>query len=121
MFKNKREEGFEIEKKKFSFDSSGEYPDIYSKIFNFAATRIEVKYSKKELARLMLDYGELGENDWHRLSLRSVLKGKNIPEESVIEALTIAFDVLVRRKFNNAVERLANRSESLSDNGYFDF
>ncbi|WP_023604737.1 NACHT domain-containing protein, partial [Aliivibrio logei] len=121
VFKNNKSESFDLEINNFMFEDAAIYPEIYSINFNFAMDFIKVEFSNKELAKLMLDSGSKLEDGWHKLSLRSVLKQKNIPESVALEALGMGFDVLIRRKFDAAVEKLMNRSESLDKAGYFDF
>lgn len=46
------------------------------------------------------------ENGWCKLSIRTILAFKNLPESVALEALQLGIDVLIRRKFNKAVDKL---------------
>jgi len=61
------------------------------------------------------------DNGWCKLSIREILKFKNLPDTIALEALNLGIDVLTRNKFNNAVDKLNNRRDSLNSTDYFNF
>lgn len=121
IFRNAKSESFELEFSNFTFEDSNKYPELYSALFNLAYTFIKLDLTDKDLLHLIESEHAVQIENRHKLSLRTVIKHKKIPEKSVLDALQTGIDVLIRRKYDDAIEKLTNRKESLNRAGYFDF
>jgi hypothetical protein len=121
IFKNSKSESFELEYSKFTFETSDNYPELYSIFFNLSITFLELEFTDKELSALILDDDATMDDDWYQTTLKTVFKIKKIPEKKAFYALQTGIDVLIRRKYDRAVEKLTNRNKSLNKTEYFDF
>lgn len=121
IFKVGNRESYEIEKTNFIFEPSGSYPSLLSNVFVFSLDFIKIELTNKEFMSLIKINQSSSQNDWCKLSIREILKFKNLPETVALEALKLGIDVLLRKKFNKAVDKLNNRRDSLNSTDYFDF
>lgn len=120
-FKSGNNESFEIEKTNFIFDSSESYPSLFSSIFTFSLDFIKIELTNKDLISLIRIHENILESGWCKLSIRTILEFKNLPRTVAIEALKFGIDVIIRKRFNNAVDKLNNRKNSLNSTDYFNF
>lgn len=121
IFKVGNKESYEVEKTNFNFDKSDSYPSLFSSIFTFSIDFIKIELPDKELMSIIRQNENALDNGWCKLSIREILKFKNLPDTIALEALNLGIDVLTRNKFNNAVDKLNNRRDSLNSTDYFNF
>ncbi|CQJ50932.1 NACHT domain-containing NTPase [Yersinia enterocolitica] len=121
IFKAGTRESYELEKTNFTFDISESYPSLLSSIFIFSLDFIKTDLTDKELITLTKKNKNMSVNGWCKLSIRTILEFKKLPETVALDALKIGIDVLIRRKFNKAIDKLNNRRESLNSTDYFNF
>lgn len=120
-FKAGTKESYEIETTKFTFEKSESYPSLFSSIFMFSLDFMDLELTDKELIRLIRRNDVALENGWYKLSIRTILNFKRLSEKVALDALKLSIDVLIRKKFNKAVDKLNNRMESLNSTDYFNF
>lgn len=120
-FKSGNNVGFEIERSNFIFDSSESYPSVFASVFTFSLDFIKIELSNKDLINLIRTHESISESGWCKLSIRNLLEFKNLPETVAIEALKFGIDVIIRKRFNKAVDKLNNRKNSLNSTDYFNF
>lgn len=121
IFKAGKKESYEIEKTNFIFDTSDSYPSLFSSVFAFSIDFLKIELTDKELMNLIIKNENVSENGWCKLSIRTILEFKRLPEKTALEALRLGIDVIIRKRFNNAVEKLNNRKDSLNSTDYFIF
>ncbi|MEE3663292.1 NACHT domain-containing protein [Brenneria sp. g21c3] len=121
IFKAGTKESYEIEKTNFIFDTSESYPSIFSSVFIFSLDFIKMELTDKELMNLIKKNHNMSENGWCKLSIRTILEFKSLPEMVALDALKLGVDVLIRKRFNKAVDKLNNRRDSLNSTDYFNF
>lgn len=121
IFKAGNKQSYEIEKTNFIFDTSESYPSLFSSVLTFSIDFIKIELADKELMSIIRKNEDALENGWCKLSIRNILEFKNLPDTIALEALKLGIDVLIRKKFNNAVEKLNNRRDSLNSTDYFNF
>lgn len=120
-FKAGHKESYEIEKTNFTFDKSDFYPSLFSNLFIFSLDFMKKELTDKELISLIRENGNSLEGDWCKLSIRKILDFKRLPESIALEALRLSIDVLIRRRYNKAVDKINNRKDSLNSTDYFNF
>ncbi|EGH5401181.1 hypothetical protein IEL51_002380 [Salmonella enterica] len=121
IFKANNRESYDVEKTNFVFEASEAYPTLFSSVFIFSLDFLKIELTEKELISLIKKNESMLENGWCKLSIRTILAFKNLPESVALEALQLGIDVLIRRKFNKAVDKLNNRKRSLDSTDYFNF
>lgn len=121
LYKSGKNSSYEVEKTNFIFDSSETHPSLFSNVFTFSLQFIKIDLSDKDIMTLIKMSEKNSETDWSKFSLRTILEFKNLPETIALEALKIGIDVIIRKKFNNAVDKLNNRKKSLNTNDHFNF
>lgn len=121
IFKASNRESYDLEKTNFVFEASEAYPTLFSSVFIFSLDFLKIELTEKELISLIKKNESMLENGWCKLSIRTILAFKNLPESVALEALQLGIDVLIRRKFNKAVDKLNNRKRSLDSTDYFNF
>lgn len=121
IYKVGNKEGFEVEKTNMIFDTSEYFPTLYSIVFAFAIGFIKTGLTDKDLINLIPKNERELENGWCKLNIRTILNFKNLPDTLALEALQLGVDVLIRKKFNKAVDKINNRKNSLSSTDYFNF
>jgi len=121
LFKAKGNESIDVEINNFSFESELSPPSLYVTVFNFCLEQLNIDFSDKEIAELILKTGRKTNDGWHKLSLRTALLHKRIPLSKIQELLRLSFDVLIRRKLALANEKIKSRKASLDDTEFFDF
>lgn len=121
IFKARNKESYEIEKTNFIFDTSESYPSLFSNVLIFPLDFIKIELTNKELISLIRKNDSTFENGWCKLSIRQILEFKKLPETTAIDALKLGIDVLIRNKFNKAIDKLKNRKDSLNSTDYFNF
>ena len=82
---------------------------------------MKIELTDKELISLIRENGNSLEGDWCKLSIRKILDFKRLPESIALEALRLSIDVLIRRRYNKAVDKINNRKDSLNSTDYFNF
>ncbi len=120
-FKAGHKESYEIEKTNFTFDKSDFYPSLFSNVFLFSLDFMKVELTDKELISLIRENANGLEGGWCKLSIRKILDFKRLPETIALEALRLSIDVLIRRRYNKAVDKINNRKDSLNSTDYFNF
>ncbi|HEY2455095.1 MAG TPA: NACHT domain-containing protein [Scandinavium sp.] len=121
IFKASKRESYDIEKTKFLFDASDHHPSLFSSIFNFSLDFIQVELTDKEIIILINNCNGLSKDGWCSLSIRKILEFKQLPETVALDALKLGIDVLVRRQYIKAIDKLNNRKNSLNTTDYFNF
>ncbi|MBE4884914.1 MULTISPECIES: NACHT domain-containing protein [Enterobacter cloacae complex] len=121
FFNSGKNSGYEIERTNLIFDSAETYPSIFSTVFTFSLQFLKIDLSDKELITIVRSLENTSVSGWCKLSVRSILEYKELPESVALEALKIGIDVIIRKKFNNAVDKLNNRRKSLNSNDHFNF
>lgn len=121
IFKASNRESYDLEKTNFAFEASEAYPTLFSSVFIFSLDFLKIELTEKELISLIKKNESMLENGWCKLSIRTILAFKNLPESVALDALQLGIDVLIRRKFNKAVDKLNNRKRSLDSTDYFNF
>ncbi|CAH5607650.1 NACHT domain-containing protein [Enterobacter cloacae] len=121
IFNAGNKQSYEIEKTNFIFDMSDCHPTLFASVFIFSLDFIKIDLSDKELMELIKKNEAMNENGWCKLSIRRILGFKKMTELIVMQALQLGIDVLLRKKFNKAVDKLNNRRDLLNSNDYFDF
>lgn len=119
--KSSKRTGYEIILEKPFFSGADEFSEVYNRLFNFSVSFIELDNENDELSKLIRDRGRIDSDDWSSLSLGEILSYRKIPLELVKESLLIGIEALFRKSYNEAIQKISNRSQSLSSSGYFDF
>lgn len=109
IFKSGSKESYEVEKTNFLLEKSESCPDIFSNVFTFSIDFIKIESNHKELINMIRNNDGVLENGWCKLSVRKILEFKNLPDTIALEVLKPGVDVLIRSKFNNAINKLNNR------------
>ncbi|HDT0209771.1 TPA: hypothetical protein QIA69_005432, partial [Klebsiella pneumoniae] len=99
IFKASNRESYDLEKTNFVFEASEAYPTLFSSVFIFSLDFLKIELTEKELISLIKKNESMLENGWCKLSIRTILAFKNLPESVALEALQLGIDVLIRRKF----------------------
>ncbi|WP_167518493.1 hypothetical protein [Kosakonia arachidis] len=82
---------------------------------------MKIELTNQELIKLIKMNESSLDDGFCKLSVRKILEFKNLPETTATEVLELGVDVLVRKKFNKAVDKLNNRKNLLNSTDYFNF
>lgn len=119
--KSSKKTGYEILLEQPHFSGAEEFPEAYTRLFNFSISFIKLENENDELAKLIRERGETGLDNWSSLSLGNILSHRKVPLKVVKKSLLIGLEALFRKGYNEALKKLSNRNQALSSSGYFDF
>ncbi|WP_273034284.1 NACHT domain-containing protein [Spongiibacter tropicus] len=103
------------------FSDAQKMPEVFSRLFNFSINHLELKNENDELTKLIIENGISDLEGWVSLPIGDLVKLKKLQNPAIENSLLIGIEALFRKQYNQAIEKLENRIQSLADSGYFDF
>ncbi|WP_370277520.1 NACHT domain-containing NTPase [Pontibacterium sp.] len=121
-YRSKGKETVEVDISRFMLESDSTRPVLLHLIFGFCSDHIELTLNETEWAELSLLKGKKIGDGVYDVPLGTYFERlRKDPLRETNDLLMLGFNVLIRRDYDTAVEKLASRDKSLSGMDYFDF
>lgn len=103
------------------FTNRHDYPPFYAELFDFALEHLKLSIDMELVKEILDNEVYTVKNGMLTFNLNVILKYVDLSVQMIEEALLLSVNVLKRRQYELAVDKLEKRGNSLAQGSYFDF